>query len=272
MQHDNLLTHDELFVHAVSVCAPGLPDWPTAASVLRGTAPLRAHPLNVPLPKSLPANEQRRLPRIVRVALHAAECAVAQAAMSMNVRLRAVFACSGGNADALEEVLFALNTPGSPVSPRQFSHMDHNAAAGYWAIGHSATSVSVSIGAYDGSFAAGLLEATAASLDDPRVLLVAFDGPPPPPMQSIRPVKTEFAVAILLGITAPPAARARWRCRVVPEQPEDVCCDPELERLRLHNPAARCLPLLALVASDQTGTVTLPYLSGRCLLVEHAPC
>jgi hypothetical protein len=150
--------------------------------------------------------------------------------------------------------------------------MDHNAAAGYWAIGHGPASVSVSLGAYDGSFAAGLLEAAVASLDDPLILLVACDVPPPVSLRSFRPVETAFAAALLLGVGGQQGDRGRWRCRLVPEQPEDQCRDPGLEGLRRENPAARCLPLLALLAKEEPGAVILPYLPGQSLRVEHQPC
>ncbi|HYN38385.1 MAG TPA: beta-ketoacyl synthase chain length factor [Rhodospirillales bacterium] len=262
----------DLFVHAAAVCAPGLADWPAAAPVLQGREPYRAGPLAVPLPCGLPANEQRRVMGSVRLALHAAAGAIAGTELADDLRLRAVFACSGGNAEALEAVLAAIAQPRGAVSPRHFSHLDHNAAAGYWAIVRGPASVSVSLGAFDGSFAAGLLEAAVACVDDPRVLLVAYDVPPPAPLQPFRPVHTSFAAALLLGGEPQPGTARRWRYGFVPEQPEASCADPGLERLRRENPAARCLPLLALLAAGEPGAVVLPYLPGQCLRVEQRPC
>jgi hypothetical protein len=225
------------------------------------------------MPPGLPANEQRRLMGSVRLALHVAASAIASAGLPDGRRVRAVFACSGGNAEALEAVLTAINQPGPAVSPRHFSHVDHNAAAGYWAIARGPASVSVSVGAYDGSFAAGLLEAAVSSVDDPLILLVTCDAPPPTPLQPFRPVCTAFAAALLLGDVQPgKGGGSRWCCRTVPEQAESRCADPALEHLRLGNSAARCLPLLALLAKGERGAVLIPYLPGRCLLVEQRGC
>jgi hypothetical protein len=95
----------DVFVHAAAVCAPGLADWPSALPVLRGQTAYRAGPLAIPLPPDLPANERRRVPGSVRLALQAAADVIGQASLEAQVRLRAVFACSGGNAQALEVVL-----------------------------------------------------------------------------------------------------------------------------------------------------------------------
>jgi hypothetical protein len=267
-----------VFVHGAAVCAPGLPDWPAAAAVLRGTVPYRSHPLPAPERTGLPANEQRRITPGIRLALHVAARACTPAAAATTNRrggrLRAVFAASGGNTESLDAVLSAVTAPGLAVSPRHFAQMDHNAAAGYWAIacGRDRPTVSVSLGAYDGSFAAGLLEASAASLDDHQVLLVACDGPPPLPLQRCRAVTGAFAAAVLLGVAPPQSGSGIWSCRLVRGQAEDRCTDPALERLRLDNPAARCLPLLRLLAEGGSGGVVLPYGRGVGLQVEQRPC
>ena len=262
----------DLFVHAVAVCAPGLSNWPAALPVLQGRVPYCPSPVVVPKPPGLPANEQRRVMGSVRLALHTAANAIAEAGLSDGCRLRAVFACSGGNAEALEAILAAIGQPAAAVSPRHFSHVDHNATAGYWAIARGPAGVSVSLGAYDGSFAAGLLEAAVTSLNDPLILLVACDAPAPAPLQPFRSVHTFFAAALLLGAGPREGKCSRWRCRMVAERKEDRCADPALEHLRTGNPAARCLPLLALLATGEPGAVLLPYLPGRCLRVEHRAC
>jgi hypothetical protein len=262
----------DLFVHAAAICAPGFADWPAAVAVLQGRAPYCPSPMIIPKPPGLPANEQRRAMGSVRLALHTAASAIGDARLPEGCRWRAVFACSGGNAEALQAVLAAIGQPGAAVSPRHFSHVDHNAAAGYWSIARGLASVSVSLGAYDGSFAAGLLEAAVTTVDDPLVLLVAFDAPAPAPLQPFRPVHTAFAVGLLLGVQPRQDRCIRWRCRIVPERMEDRCIDPALEQLRRGNPAGRCLPLMALLAAGKRGAVVLPYLAGRCLLVEQRAC
>ena len=49
----------------------------------------------------------------------------------------------------------------------------------------------------------------------------------------------------------------------------DRCTDPALEALRASNPAARSLPLLAMLAQRRTGSVVVDYLSPPQLLVQR---
>jgi hypothetical protein len=44
--------------------------------------------------------------------------------------------------------------------------------------------------------------------------------------------------------------------------------NPSLEAMRLGNPAARSLPLLALLAANSTGQITLPYLDNLSLVLN----
>src|SRR5262245_27297816 len=64
-------------VEAVGVLAPGLHDWATARAVLAGAQPFAATALTAPAPSSLPATERRRASPTVRLALAAAEQALA---------------------------------------------------------------------------------------------------------------------------------------------------------------------------------------------------
>jgi hypothetical protein len=48
--------------------------------------------------------------------------------------------------------------------------------------------------------------------------------------------------------------------------------EPELEKLRTGNPAARSLPLLQAIARCEQTRIALPYLPPRTLGVEVRPC
>ncbi|MBK8175209.1 MAG: beta-ketoacyl synthase chain length factor [Rhodospirillales bacterium] len=261
-----------LFVRAVAICAAGLADWPAAAPVLQGIRPYHGHDLPILTLLHLPATERRRITPSVRLALHVAASALEQAGLAENSPLRAVFACSRGNAEALQAVLTEIDEPAPMDSPRQFSRVDHNAAAGYWAIIRGPAGVSVSVGAYDGTFAAGLIEAFAASLDDALILLVVINVPLPAALHRSRTVTVPFAAAMLPGTEPHARCLGRWRCHIVARRHEDRCSNQALENLRISNPAARCLPLLQQLARGESGTVALPYLADRSLMVKHWPC
>lgn len=262
----------ELYLSGIGLCAPGLADWPTGRAVLAGQRPYQRDEAPSFGRVRLPANERRRATLTIRLALQAAAEALADAGLDA-ARCGAVFACSGGNTEALDALCRALTQPGRPVSPSQFNHSVHNAPLGYWAISTGSVQPAVSLGAYDASFATGLLEASAlARLEQLPVLLVAYDTPPPPALQPFRPVSTSFAVALLL--TPEPGSGNDIRLRGLRIQPgaADAMTDPDLERLRLNNPAARSLPLLHRLATGQSGVVALPHGSDTQLELRVEPC
>lgn len=207
----------------------------------------------------------------MRIALEVAEEALAGSAVSRS-RLASVFACSGGNTESLHKVLGSLGE--KMVSPSQFAQMGHHAAAGSWSILAGSPQPTTSIGAFEGSFAAGLLEAASqASVERRPILLVAHDVPPPPAFRRARRVRTAFGLAMLLapryGMALP---AGRLHLRLTSDADETPMAETGLEALRTNNPAARALPLLRLIAAGAPGHVVLPYLGALRIEVCFTPC
>lgn len=272
-----------VYLSGVGLCAPGLPDWPTGRAVLDGRQPYRPDEPPRFDRTNLPRNEARRATLTVRLALQAAAEALAGTSLSPAC-CGAVFACAGGNTEALDALCQALIEPGRPISPSQFNHSVHNAPLGYWSIATDSVRPAISVGAYDASFAAGLLEASAlVEIERQPVVLVAYDTPPPPALQPFRSVATPFGVALLLTPEALPdsiAGLGGWR---IEYGVAESLGDGALERVRLGNPAARSLPLLqAVTGVGEYGAqqssfrdsaplpgnerrITLPYLPGQRL-------
>ena len=159
-----------------------------------------------------------------------------------------VFASSDGDGDIVHRLCTALATPAAAVSPTDFHNSVHNAATGYWSIGAHSQAPSTAICAYDGSFAAGLLEAACQIAVEARpVLLVAVDLPYPSPLAAHRPVRHGFAAALALdaGSCAGDRSERRHgqaRCRWA---------------MFGGNAAAACLPLLAALARPGDALVSL---------------
>ncbi len=256
-------------VRGIGLCAPGLPDWPTGCAVLTGRQPYSPdEPLRFDRVR-LPRNEARRASLTVRLALQAATEALDAAEMNA-VDCSAVFACSGGNTEALDALCQALIEPGRPVSPNQFNNSIHNAPLGYWTIATGSRQSAASVGAYDASFAAGLLESAAlAEVEHRPVLLVAFDTPPPLALQPFRAVSAPFGVALLLTPEPLPGSWVRLHDFQVTGSAEPLL---EPESLPLSNPAACSLPLLRMIANRQAGAAQLPYLPGYPLEFQVEPC
>ncbi|MCB1778146.1 MAG: beta-ketoacyl synthase chain length factor [Candidatus Competibacteraceae bacterium] len=261
-----------VFVNGIGLCAPGLPDWLTGQSVLTNLMPYQP---DVPLRfdrSRLPRNAARRASLTVCLALQAATEALDQAGIDTG-SCSAVFACSGGNTAALDALCRALTEPGRLISPNHFNNSVHNAPLGYWAIATGSREPASSVGAYDASFAAGLLDAVAlAQVENRTVLLVAFDTPPPLDLQPFRVVSAPFSVALLLGSEASPSSLARLQKWRIQSSAVDSMMDSALDSLRLNNPAARGLPLLQRIALRQSGRITLPYLPDFGLELQVDSC
>lgn len=258
-------------LHAVGLLAPGCPGWPASRAMLGGEQAYQPAELSRSLPLPLPRNEARRVTLSIRLALQVAWEALTAAGIAGD-EVSAVFACSGGNIEAMDRWLTTLALPKPPVSPVDFNNLVHNAAAGYWAIASGSRQPSLSLSAYDGSFSAGLLEAASqVVLEQGTVLLVAGDAPALPPLGYCRPLQGPFATALLLRPPAGPVSAGQLAVQLDSDQPPTTMSDPGLEQLRAHNPAGRSLPLLRLLAAGQAGTVILPYLSGCTLRLDYGP-
>jgi hypothetical protein len=103
------------------------------------------------------------------------------------------------------------------------------------------------------------------------VLLVAYDLDYPSPLREKRPIPDSLAVALLVRRHSSARTLAKLRATLRQSEPDRIP-DPELEYLRQQIPAARALPLLALVAQGRAATCQLEYLAPLALEVQVQPC
>jgi hypothetical protein len=264
-----------VFVEGIGLLGPGLSDWAQGRGALAGSQSYQAARCIVPLPMALPAAERRRAGTVVKVALAIGQEAVTASGLSASA-LPSVFASSSGDTINCHEICSALASSDRLISPTRFHNSVHNAASGYWSISSGAMVSSSVLCAFDGSFAAGLLEAMAqVMLEQTAVLLVAYDTDYPEPLHAVRPLPDTFGVALVLAPRRSARSLAQWRLAPVAcltGAPAQRLEDDALERLRSGIPAARCLPLLRSVAAQTQGEVVLDYLPGLQLTVQVAPC
>jgi hypothetical protein len=131
---------------------------------------------------------------------------------------------------------------------------------------------STALCAYDGTFAAGLVEAMAQlAVTGAPVLLVACDSPYPPPLGLKRPQFDACAVAFVLAPAPTDNAVARLTVALRAGHPQP-CTPPALEALRRQMPSARAWPMLEVLARREARAVDIEYLDGLILHAELAPC
>ena len=249
-------------ITAISVLGPGLQGWDESRAVLRGDTAYREQDFEPPAPEILPSRERRRCGASVRLALGVALDAVNRSGRRPD-ELAAVFGSSGGSGLEVHRVLTALSQPEMLVSPTHFHNSVHNSAVGYWCIATSCHMPSTSIAAYDYTFAASLLKASAQVVTEARpVLLVAFDSPFPEPLHTRRPLSHPFALAMVMTPAGDPAdygtLEVAWRAGATRGE-EAPPSDPGLRPLWRGNPAGRGLPLLEAIVRGHAGQVFLRF-------------
>lgn len=263
----------KVYVAAIGLSGPGWSDWASALPALRGEAAYvpAAHRPSGRSPLIGP--ERRRATAITRMALEAAMEAAGPERAAWD--LPTVFASSGGEVDTCDILFDQLARPERMVSPTQFHNSVHNTASGYWGIASGSHQPSSSVACFDATFAAGLVEAAAViAADGCEVLLIAYDGPPPFPIAPFRPLLAPFAVALRLSPNAKPTGTVRLEIAFDTERAAapTAMSDLGLEALRLGNPAARALPVLAAIARRESTTVVIEAAGAATLRVAIAPC
>lgn len=257
-------------VIGVGIAGPGLDGWHAAQPVLAGLMKHRPAPTSGAIPSILSAAERRRSSQSARLAIMAAQDALSTGAFKGD-ELATVFASSDGDGAITHEICDALAGTAREVSPTSFHNSVYNAPAGYWSIATRSRLASTTVCAYDVSFAAGLIEAAAyAMVERQPVMVIASDLPFPDPLHSIRPVEESFAAALLLSPNPSTRSLMQWEISLEPRRTVSDFPQGVPSSLR-SNPAARCLPLLTLLAKGKQETVALEYSDEQDLIVRADP-
>lgn len=264
----------KVFVHSLGLLGPGLGSWATAQGVLCGIEPHVSAKTKLLPPARLPAAERRRAGDAIKLAMAVADEAVTTGDMDPQT-LATVFTSSSGEGVNCHTICETLASDNRLISPTRFANSVHNAPAGYWHIAVASHAPSTSLCAFDGSFAAGLVEAASKSLSlQMPVLLVASDTPYPEPLHAMRPLADSFGLALVLTPQASVASLAALDIALVgadPQVPLSTCAEASLEFLRTHMPAAHALPLLqALARRAARQSLRIDYLPTLVLQVEIA--
>ena len=262
-----------VFIEGIGVLGPGLNGWQASRGVLRGDAVYISAPTVLVASDLLPAAERRRTGVPVKLALAVGHQAFVHAGRNA-ADTATVFSSSGGDGDNVHQICETLAVAQLEISPTRFHNSVHNAAAGYWSIASHSMAPSTSLCAYDGSFAAGLLEAAAqVVVEGHAVALIAYDHPYPEPLHTVRQIAANFGVALILTPQATQATFAALEVSLAPGiENLTILADPSLDAVRAAAPAARSLPLLSALARNASETVLLEYLAGNHLRVEVSPC
>ena len=179
----------------------GLPSWAAACDYLRDGRTDADAPAK-PASRLLAANERRRAPETVAVALEVA-LAACEAAGVDPAQLPSVFVSMHGDLAITDYMCATLVDDPRAISPTKFHNSVHNAAAGYWTIGSGCNKPATALSSGDGTFALGLLEAVSQlQSGEPAVLLAAYDSQSTGPLAPISSSEGLLGGALVLATHA----------------------------------------------------------------------
>jgi hypothetical protein len=252
-------------IEGIALWGTWLPGWEIARAVLRREAQPAQSPAPRPAPILLPANERRRAPDSVAIALEVAAKACAAAGRDPQ-SLASVFASTHGDLAVTDYMCETLAQAPAQLSPTKFHNSVHNAAAGYWTIATGCTQPYTALSARGCTFAAGLLEALVQSqCDAPAVLYVAYDIEARGPLAAMAPSRGVLGAALVLAARRSQRTRALLRWDV---NQQDSPRQPPAQHAHLvaGNAMSGCLPLFEALARGEHARLAWPL--GPCLALE----
>jgi hypothetical protein len=220
-----------------------------------------------PVPALLGANERRRAPDTVLVALHVGALAVERAGADA-ATLASVFTSAHGDLGIVDALCRTLADDPALLSPTRFHHSVHNAPSGYWAIATGSRAPSTALAAYDASFAHGLLEAACQAQARP-VLLVGTDTEARGALAALNTSRGTLGLALVLA----PERSARsthavaFDVRPAAAPPRAPSSRPDLEA----NALADALPVADALAAGAPAVLTLALGAALSLDLRIAP-
>ncbi|AKS43354.1 beta-ketoacyl synthase chain length factor [Wenzhouxiangella marina] len=252
----------------LGLAAPGLRDRASLQAALAGR-PLETN--DKPSTSSLLSpRERRRAPAAVKLSFPAAEQACAMAGLEPGEPL-AIFSSGMGDLDITDYMCRTLAEAPELLSPTRFHNSVHNAASGYWSIGAGATGDVTALSAWRDSAALGLLEGMTRCLTDARpVLVVVYDDRAVGPMRDLWPSEHAFCAALVLAPAGHGGAIATLQIDACREAARHPALPEALEARIEDNPAARLLPVLALIEGAIDGEVVLAAERGPSLRVRRS--
>jgi hypothetical protein len=244
-----------LYVEGLALWSPTLPGWALASPALRGERlPFAETAAARPSPALLAANERRRAPDGVLVALEVAAAAVAMAGRDA-ATLPSVFTSAHGDLAIVDGLCSTLAANPTLLSPTRFHHSVHNAASGYWAMATGCHAPSSAVAGFEASFALGLLEAaTQVATEHTPVLLAGFDTEARGALASVTRSRGLLGVALVLAPGRSAAARAVLDWSTAPGQAALPPLRSPAARALAGNALADALPLFEALARLEAGS------------------
>lgn len=246
-------------VLGVGAWGPGFNNWSELKAALCGQA-LNLERLKGPKPEIIPANERRRAPLPVRLAVESSWQACQQAGIDPKV-LASVFVSGLGDTQLTDYMCQTLASNNKALSPTKFHNSVHNAAAGYWTISTGCMQAASSVGGFDKSVSLTMMEALIQSkLENRAVLLTFYDAPSSDVLMGLMRNDVAFAASVIVAPEDPMTNSPVFQSEMVNAKSDWplFSSDSELKHCYDVNPAAKILPFLDMLATSEQNNFQMP--------------
>lgn len=245
-------------VLGVGAWGPTFHNWSDLSALLQGKS-IDVEPNKGPKPEIIPANERRRAPLPVRLAVESSWQAAQNAGLDP-VDLTSVFVSGLGDTQLTDYMCRTLASENKALSPTKFHNSVHNAAAGYWTISTGCMQAANSVAGFQESVPLTLLEAVIQCHAEQRPILMTFyDAPCSEVLRDLMKNEIAFSASIVIA-PAQQADTGMYQAQVqqkTVDWPEFEATD-FLQTCYATNPVGRILPLLKTIAQKSQGSIELP--------------
>lgn len=262
----------------IGAWGPSFEDWSELSNTLQSSLP--GHPQQAetpntgPKPEVIPANERRRAPLPVRLAIESSWQAVQQAEVDP-AETPCVFVSGIGDTQLTDYMCRAVAGDTKALSPTKFHNSVHNAAAGYWTISTGCMHAANSVAGFQESASLALMEALIqCEAESKAVLLTLYDAPSSKVLMELLKNEHAFSVSLVLAPAGTSATLPKYLAEV-----ENMAGEwPAFESTELlqacyqTNPAAKILPLLKAIlspAGDFQAPLHLPMSAASRLTITR---
>ncbi len=257
----------------IGTWGPGFNNWEDLSSLLNGNSISVEQPPS-PKPEIIPANERRRAPLPVKLAVDVAWQASQNAGIDPK-KLTCVFASGLGDTEITDYMCKVLNTETMQLSPTRFHNSVHNAAAGYWTISTDCMQAANSVAGFEKTVAVTLLEGVSQCIFENKPLLITlFDAPAADILKDLLKNTFPFAAAVVIAPEGAPVGEktfATFEMEITGEsQTWPPLANEKLMPLYQDNPSAKILSLLECVAkSENNKIVSLPLSAATSITLRR---
>ena len=263
-------------VLGIGAWGPGFENWSELAGIFNGQ-PISDSVSKGPKPEVIPANERRRAPLPVRLAVESSWQATQQSGLDA-AELKSVFVSGIGDTQLTDYMCKVLAGENKALSPTKFHNSVHNAAAGYWTISTGCMQAANSVAGFQQSVPLTLLEGLLQSeVEASPLLLTFYDAPCSDVVHELLENSQSFAASIIICPASVALADAPVLGEFVAEveqQSSDwaaLIAPESIQQCYSCNPSAKILPILQQIASQHTSveqSLSFPISAGTSLKIS----